>query len=96
MPYHKEVGYRRRDTSFQAADHIAPTTAVLRDRIVQALRQHGDMTADETAEKIGLSVLSVRPRFTELVANRRIRDTGARRMNASGRNAAVWTVIEHG
>lgn len=96
MPYHKTVGYRAMDTSFAAADHIAPTTATIRDRIVEALRKHGDMTADETAERMGLSVLSVRPRFVELCDKQRVKDTGLRRPNASGRQAAVWTVVEHG
>ena len=39
---------------------------------------------------LGESVLAIRPRFSELRALGQITDTGARRINDSGRSAIVW------
>lgn len=50
------------------------------------------MTADECARHLSESVLSIRPRFSELLRANRIEDTGERRKNASGRNATVWKI----
>jgi predicted ArsR family transcriptional regulator len=55
------------------------------------LRRHPDgLTADEVAHALGESVLSVRPRICELGRTGKVQDTGRRRQNRSGRNAAVW------
>jgi predicted ArsR family transcriptional regulator len=48
------------------------------------------MTADECADTIGMSVLSIRPRFTELHRRGAIEETGELRHNRSGRRAKVW------
>lgn len=96
MPYHKEVGYRMTDTSFAAAAHAANTSEAVRNRVIAAIQSTGPMTADETARVLDLSVLAVRPRFTELRLTGKIRDTGKRRKNESGRSAIVWAVVEHG
>jgi hypothetical protein len=48
------------------------------------------MTADEVADFVGESLLTIRPRMTELKRLGLLRDTGARRANASGRQAVVW------
>ena len=65
----------------------------LRDRAIDALRQMGPMTADECAEAIGVTPLSLRPRFSELRRVHRIRATGLLRTNASGRPANVWELV---
>jgi len=50
------------------------------------------LTTDETAAGLGLSRLTVRPRFSELRARHQVVDTGARRLNDSGKRAIVWAV----
>lgn len=62
----------------------------LRDQVVQALATVTDgLTADECAKKIGQSALAVRPRMSELKNDGKIVDSGIRRLNASGKRAAV-------
>lgn len=93
MPYTTGgTGFRPADTSLDAAERIEPSTATYRALCMDALRRRGPMTADEVAEHLGTSVLTIRPRMTELRQAGRIRDTGARRANVSGRMAAVFTV----
>jgi DNA-binding transcriptional ArsR family regulator len=48
-------------------------------------------TADEIAERLGESVLAVRPRVSELFHAGLIEKTGERRRNQSGLSAHVWT-----
>lgn len=88
--YPAAPGFKERDTSRKAAESMKPTAAQLREQCFAALRRKGDATADEIAGVMGLSVLSVRPRFTELLHEKRIVDTGMRRRNDSGRSAKVW------
>mgnify|MGYP000322982922 CR=1 FL=1 len=53
------------------------------------LRYFAGLTADECAAVLGESVLSIRPRFSELLGAGLIRETGQRRRNASGKMADV-------
>jgi predicted transcriptional regulator len=48
------------------------------------------MTADEVAEKLSITVLTVRPRVSELFKAGRITKTGVKRPNESGLEAHVW------
>ncbi len=49
-------------------------------------------TADEIAEALRRSILTVRPRVSELNKAGLIRDSGSRRPNASGHEAIVWLI----
>lgn len=60
-------------------------------REILGLLSEMDLTADEAAVLMSESVLSVRPRFSELHKGGLILDTGSRRSNESGKSAAVWT-----
>ena len=82
------------DTSIAAAEEMKPRAAILREKCLAHLKRWGmtGSTADECAAALNESVLSIRPRFTELLRANRIQDTGTRRPNASGRNAIVWKV----
>lgn len=86
-------GAQDRDTSREAADVASNTSAMLRARALAVLERSRGMTADEVAGKLGLSILSIRPRITELSRLGKVRDSGARRHNASGRRAIVWTPV---
>jgi len=91
-PYPAAPGYKDRDTSRQAAQHVASRVELLRDRCALRVRQAGaqGLTADEAAELVGETVLAIRPRFTELLHLGKIKDSGTRRKNDSGRSAKVW------
>lgn len=85
---------RDTDTSRAAASAITPSAARLRMMVLGAIRAAGPagLTADEAADRLGLSVLTVRPRVSELGKAGSIVDAGSRRANRSGRKAIVWRV----
>lgn len=94
-PYPASPGYKDRDTSRLAARVAAGRVELLRDQCLLALRKAGQdgiggLTADEAALQIGENVLSIRPRFSELVRLGKIKDSGQRRRNESGATAKVW------
>lgn len=86
--YPASPGHYGSDTSRAAAEHIAPDAARLRGMVLAEIRR-APGTADEIAGRLALSILSVRPRVTELAKTGAIEDTGERRANASGRSAKV-------
>jgi hypothetical protein len=92
LSYPNRPGAQNRDTSQSAADALAPKVARLRDMTLAIFERAGSLTADQAAARMGLSILSIRPRVTELARLGRVKDTGERRPNASGRNAIVWSV----
>lgn len=85
-------GHRARDTSADAARSMRPVAPKLRERVLATIMAsgHHGLTADQVAARMGRSILSVRPRLSELVDARLIRDTGDRRQNESGKSAIVW------
>lgn len=78
------------DTRRAAQDAVRAEASLLRERCLDALDRHGELTADEAARLLGESVLAIRPRFSELVKAGQIEDAGARRKNLSGHTATVW------
>jgi hypothetical protein len=83
-------GSKAAGTSTEAAEAMKPPAAWLRAKALNMLRSAGDLTADECASLLNETVLSIRPRFSELRALNLITDTGDRRINDSGRRAIVW------
>ena len=81
------AGSKVEGTSSEAAKTVDATT--LRYEVVAALH-YGPMSADHCAKWLGYSILSIRPRFSELKALGVIEDSGQRSKNASGRAAVVW------
>lgn len=71
---------------------VAEQAIPLRELVYQTLCQ-SPMTADEVAGRLGMSILSIRPRLSELVRQGRIEPTGKRRSNASGHSAAEWKPV---
>lgn len=86
------------ETSKAAALAVKGRAATLREQCHAALKGAA-LTADEVAELVGESVLSVRPRITELFKAGRVRQKAGpdgrplRRANASGASAAVWEAV---
>lgn len=92
QPYNGMPGFKVSGPSQEAAEKVSARVNYLQGKCLEALRAHGPMTADEIAEKVGETILSIRPRCTELQANGRIQDSGVRRRNVSGRRATVWAL----
>lgn len=88
--YPQSPGFKARQTSADAAADIAGRTPLLREQCLAVLRNKGALTPDQVAGHLGISILSVRPRFSELVRLGKIQDTGERRVNQSGRRAICW------
>lgn len=82
------------ETSRAAAVEETSRAATLHRRVADELASHPKgLTADECAGLLKESPLAVRPRFSELVKAGKAEDTGERRVNASGKQAAVWRLI---
>jgi predicted transcriptional regulator len=92
--YPTKPGYQARDTSKAAATHITAECVTLRQRSFALIGNISEperwRTPDEIAELLHESVLSIRPRMTELVRFGLIEDSDQRRSNASGRMAIVY------
>lgn len=90
--YPHAPGFKASGTSADAAASMVNTAPRLRRMCLEHIEKAGDngATPDETAAALGLSVLSIRPRFTELARDGAIRPTGQTRRNTSGRAAKVW------
>lgn len=89
---HKPPHSANTDTSIEAAEAVLGRMGMLQGRVLDALSDHGPLTADEAATILCEDKLSIRPRFTELRSTNKITDTGQGRKNASGRRAIVWAV----
>ena len=88
QPGYKEVGA----TSQAAAQTIASKTENVRELVWRTISVHGAMTADEVAARLGISILTVRPRCSELVKMGQLIKTGIRRENQSGMKAHVLDI----
>jgi hypothetical protein len=95
LRYPDAPGYKRPGgTSEQAARAVAGSAATLRARVLTEFAKHpiAGATADEVAGALGCSVLSIRPRVSELNRSGAIVASGSRRKNDSGLSATVWKV----
>ena len=93
--YPDSPGWKSGNTSREAAEAIAPSAEILRERIYRAIKDAGDrgMTADEAAAAIGVSPFAGRPRCTELRAMGRIKPgLNKRRPSSTGRSSTVWVI----
>jgi glycerol dehydrogenase-like iron-containing ADH family enzyme len=75
--------------SREAAELITSRAALLRSHITDFMANGYFLTADEIANQMRESVLSIRPRVSELVKAGVLIKTAERRKNASGANAHV-------
>lgn len=82
--YPATAGFKERaGTSQSAAESIESSgrAASLRGKVLTLFLNGMELTADEVAERLGESVLSIRPRLSELFKARSIEKTNARRLN---------------
>jgi hypothetical protein len=89
--YPNDPGFKSRGTSSIAARRIARHATVLRDRVHAFLKTNYPtaFTADEVADRLGVSVLSAGPRISELLHRGMIVKTDLRRKNVSGMTATA-------
>jgi len=73
-----------------------PKAKSIRKTALQIIKNKGvyGATPDEVADLLSLSILSVRPRFSELKILECIQETESKRKNASGKNAIVWKYLK--
>jgi hypothetical protein len=90
--YPKTAGWREPTTSRDAANAVEPKAKRLRPLVIEDLLQHPASTADEVAARLGETVLSIRPRISELKTDCTIEKTGIKRRNESGLSAHTWRV----
>jgi predicted ArsR family transcriptional regulator len=91
--YPDAPGFKVSGPSEQAAGAMGSTANKMRAAVLAQFATYpGGATADEVAKDLNLSVLSVRPRVSELKRTGEIRQTGGRRKNESGMTATVWRI----
>jgi hypothetical protein len=74
--------------SRKAAESVPAGT--LRASVLGDLQENGDATADECAARLGIDVLSIRPRFSELRRLGKIVATDQRRPSSRNTSSTVW------
>lgn len=67
---------------------------LLRDKIMTKL-EIASLSADQMARILDESILSIRPRFSELVALNKIEATDQRDRTASGKRSIIWRIKQH-
>lgn len=94
--YPNRPGFKQYGTSQEAADAIEPHADTLRGKALAAIRAAGPdgLTADEVADCLDRSVLSIRPRISELLEVGLIERNGHRRKNKSGLFADAYRLCE--
>ena len=95
-PGFKLRGYPELSSSQQAAISLLGLAPSIRARILHLMRTRYVSAPDEAAQALHLSVLSVRPRFTELVHMGLIRYIHTHRPSLSGRPQRVYTITAKG
>jgi hypothetical protein len=89
--YPQAPGFKARGASQEAARHVAASASRLRAQVLEELRRWpGGRTADEIANSLHRSPLSVRPRLSELKTMGKILASGERRRGESGMSMSVW------
>jgi len=90
--YPLAAGSKTGGTSAEAAKKIH--AARLRNKALRVLQTNPrGLTADEIAAELGESILSIRPRVSELKRLGEVEKTRERRRNQSGMSASVWRAV---
>jgi predicted ArsR family transcriptional regulator len=91
-PGFKERGGASQDAALASREHASR----LRPLILRALADKDMLSTDQAAEVLAETVLSVRPRFSELKEAGLVEKTPFRVKNNSGHTATVWRLTEAG
>lgn len=87
--YPDQPGWKEGDTSRAAAEAMVLRASNLRRDVFSFIRKHPHHTADEIAQALGESILSIRPRVSELRRMGLI-DSDGKGRNKSGATAHQW------
>jgi hypothetical protein len=92
MPYPHHPGSKSPGASSEAAHAIARHATTLKMRVYSFLRDHhpASFSADQIAKSLGETILSVRPRVSELNKSGEIEAAEGRSKNESGMSAHCW------
>lgn len=92
MAYPHNPGWKANGPSSDAARAIARHANTLRSRVYSFLRDRypAAYSADQIAESLGETILSIRPRVSELNSAGDIEATEGRHKNHSGMTAHLW------
>lgn len=90
--YPNRAGFKEPGTSKEAADAIEAKgrAATLRAACRGAFELGWEGTADELADRLGESILAIRPRVSELHRQGIVERSGLRHVNQSGSFASCW------
>ena len=96
LNYPIAAGYKKQNTSKNAAKDINKKLPYLRTKVLQIIKNKGSYgaTPEEVADLLNITILSVRPRFTELKISKDIIDSGVTRKNQFNKNIIVWRYNE--
>ena len=89
--YPTHPGWKKTDTSKQAAKEIAPKAENLRNIVFRMIKAN-PMSADEVAATLNIDITTIRPRVSELRNMGKIEDSGVRSRTRSGKRCIVWRV----
>jgi len=93
MTYPNNAGYTNESTSKEAAKQIEPVRQSLLSQSLKAIQDtECGLTADQVARVLNKSVLSIRPRVSELFKQGLIYDSGIRQLIGRKRHI-VWRKI---
>ena len=92
MTYPNSPGWKAPGSSLDAARNIRSHAKTVRDRVHNFLkaRHPAFFSADQIADHLGESILTIRPRVSELNRAGEIEAVTERRKNASGMSAHCW------
>jgi hypothetical protein len=94
--YPTSPGFKEHTTSLEAAAAVASKAAAMREKVLSVFQTGARLTADEVASRLKESVLSIRPRVSELYADGKIVRTGGCRKNRSGNRTHVLVIAGGG
>ncbi len=90
--YPDRPGAKARSTSFEAAEGMAEKAPSLRDQVLAEIRREA-ATPEQVALRLGVPLMNVRPRCSELARLGLIEDSRVRRLAMGGRKAIVWKAV---
>jgi hypothetical protein len=95
MAYSDRPGWKARGASIEAAYAVARHATTLRTRVFSFLRDRypAAYSADQIADGLGETILSVRPRVSELNKMGAIEVAEGRHKNQSGMSAHCWRAV---
>ena len=81
------------ETSHEAAESVTQSAAGQRTRCLEALHEHGPLTADEIDALVGWRLTTAGRRLPELAELGHVKTTSEKRRTRTGRNAYVWRAL---